>query len=175
MGQRLAGVLIELIHVVAAVGSNGSVGWPVHPVWQGGRVHILVVNAGSSSMKLCVLDDDDAVVASKDWSSPGPQDLGGLLGEFLDEAPLVDAVGHRVVHGGSAFTRPILLNEGIDEALTALTDLAPLHNPPCLAAIRAMHSLRPEMPQIACFDTSFHTDMPAKAATYALPRWWRDR
>jgi acetate kinase len=138
-------------------------------------VHILVINVGSSSLKACVLDDDDAVLASKDWSSPGPEDLSRLLGDFLDDAPSVDAVGHRIVHGGSKFTRPILLNEGIDEALTALTDLAPLHNPPSLAAIRSVQSLYPEMPQVACFDTSFHIDMPAKAATYALPRLWREQ
>ena len=155
--------------------SQASIGRSGRSVWQGGSVHILVVNAGSSSMKLCVLDDDDAVVAKKDSSSPGPEDLCRLLGDFLDEAPSVDAVGHRVVHGGSAFTRPVLLNEGIDEALTALTDLAPLHNPPSLAAIRALQSLRPEMPQVACFDTCFHIDMPAKAATYALPLSWRER
>jgi len=153
----------------APVGRSGS------PVWQGGCVHILVINVGSSSLKACVLDDDDAVLASKDWSSPGPEDLSRLLGDFLDDAPSVDAVGHRIVHGGSKFTRPILLNEGIDEALTALTDLAPLHNPPSLAAIRSVQSLYPEMPQVACFDTSFHIDMPAKAATYALPRLWREQ
>jgi acetate kinase len=138
-------------------------------------VHILVVNAGSSSLKLRVLSDDDAVLDSKDLPSPSREDLGKSLGNFLDEAPSVDVVGHRVVHGGSAFTRPVLLDEGIDEALTTLTDLAPLHNPPCLAAIRALQSLRPQMPQVACFDTSFHIDMPAKAATYALPRLWREQ
>jgi acetate kinase len=66
------------------------------------------------------------------------------------------------------------LDEGIDEALQALTELAPLHNPPCLAAVRALQSLRPNVPQVACFDTSFHIGMPAKAATYALPRVWRE-
>jgi len=133
-------------------------------------VHILIVNAGSSSLKLCVLNDDDAVVDSKDWSSPGPEVLGRLVADFLDEAPSIDVVGHRVVHGGSAFTRPILLNEGIDEALTALTDLASLHNPPCLAAIRALQSLRPQMPQVACFDPG---GVPREAFGAARPRWSR--
>jgi acetate kinase len=56
-----------------------------------------------------------------------------------------------------------------------LTDLAPLHNPPCLAAIRALQLLRPDLHQVACFDTSFHINMPAKASTYAIPRSWRDQ
>jgi acetate kinase len=138
-------------------------------------VQILVVNAGSSSLKLSLLDDNDAVLTSKDLSNLSPEDLGPSLADFLGDGPAPDAAGHRVVHGGSAFTHPILLDEGIDEALQALVDLAPLHNPPCLAAIRELQLLRPEMPQIACFDTSFHIDMPQKAATYAVPRLWREQ
>jgi acetate kinase len=137
-------------------------------------MHILVVNAGSSSLKLRVLDENDAVLASKDLPKVSPDDLGPMLADFLDTGPTIDAAGHRVVHGGSAFTHPIVLDEGIDEALQALVDLAPLHNPPCLAAVRSLQSLRPKLPQVACFDTSFHIDMPAKAATYALPRVWRE-
>lgn len=143
-------------------------------LWQGGQVHVFVVNAGSSSLKLRVLDETDTVLASKDLPKVNPDDLGQRLADFLDEGPTIDAVGHRVVNGGSAFTRPIVLDEGIDEALQALTELAPLHNPPCLEAVRTMQSLRPKVPQVACFDTSFHMGMPAKAATYALPRLWRE-
>ena len=138
-------------------------------------MNIFVVNAGSSSTKLRVLDNADAVLASKDLPKVSPDDLAPLLVDFLDKAPTVDAAGHRVVHGGSAFTHPVVLDEGIDEALRALVDLAPLHNPPCLAAVRALQTLRPALPQVACFDTSFHIDMPAKAATYALPRLWREQ
>jgi len=138
-------------------------------------VNILVVNAGSSSLKLRVLDDTNAVLTRKDLPNLSPEVLGPLLAEVLTGEPAIDAVGHRVVHGGSAFTRPILLDEGIDEALQALVDLDPLHNPPCLAAIRALQSARPKLPQIACFDTSFHIDMPARASTYALPRTWREQ
>jgi acetate kinase len=138
-------------------------------------VNILVVNAGSSSLKLRVLDDTNAVLTRKDLPNLSPEVLGPMLAEVIDGGPAIDAVGHRVVHGGSAFTRPILLDEGIDEALQALVDLDPLHNPPCLAAIRELHSARPKLPQIACFDTSFHIDMPVRANTYAVPRMWREQ
>ncbi len=70
---------------------------------------------------------------------------------------------------------PVLIDAGADAALKALADLAPLHNPPCLAAIHALRSLRPNMAQVACFDTTFHADMPAKASTYAVPRSWREQ
>jgi len=144
------------------------------PLWHSGRVHILVVNAGSSSLKLRVLDEDDAVITGRDLPKVHPDRLGPILADFLDGGPTIDAAGHRVVHGGSAFTRPVVLDEAIDETLRALVDLAPLHNPPCLAAVRSLQSLRPDLPQVACFDTSFHIDMPARAATYAVPRAWRE-
>jgi len=138
-------------------------------------VNTLVVNAGSSSMKLRVLDDHDTVLATSDLDALGQDDLVPALSDFLADAPRPDAAGHRVVHGGSAFTRPVVLDESIDVALQALVDLAPLHNPPCLAAVRALQQLRPSLVQVACFDTSFHLTMPAKASTYALPRLWREQ
>ena len=137
-------------------------------------MHVLVVNAGSSSLKLRVLDDGEAVLASQDLPNVRPDGFGPVLSEFLDRGPTIDVAGHRVVHGGSQFTRPIVLDDAIDETLQALVDLAPLHNPPCLAAVRTLQSLRPDLTQVACFDTSFHIDMPAKAATYAVPRIWRE-
>jgi len=138
-------------------------------------VHILVVNAGSSSLKLRLLDGADGLVETKDLPPQVRPDLDNALSAFLDESPGIDAVGHRVVHGGSAFRQPVLLDAGADAALEVLADLAPLHNPPSLAAIHALRSLRPNLPQVACFDTTFHADMPAKAATYALPRTWREQ
>ena len=137
-------------------------------------MRILVVNAGSSSLKLSVLDDDNALIASKEIATSNSNDLDGQLENFLDTFPGVDAIGHRVVHGGTAFTRSVVLNENIDEALKALADLDPLHNPPCLCAIRTLQLLRPNVPQVACFDTSFHSTMPKKASTYAIPQLWRD-
>ncbi len=136
---------------------------------------ILVVNAGSSSLKLRILDDGDALTASRDLPRPDAATLEGSLGDFLDEHPEVDAVGHRVVHGGSVFEGPVLLDAQVDGALAALSDLAPLHNPNGLAAIRAVASLRPGLPQVACFDTTFHNHMPARAHTYAVPRAWREQ
>jgi acetate kinase len=138
-------------------------------------VQILVVNAGSSSLKLRLLNDADTLMATKDLPQPGPATLRDELGAFLEQSPLIDAVGHRVVHGGSAFTGPVVLDDEADAALEALADLAPLHNPPSLAAIDLLRSLRPNLPQVACFDTTFHADMPAKATTYAVPKVWRER
>ncbi len=138
-------------------------------------MRILVVNAGSSSLKLSLLDDADELVASSDLPRPQPSELEGVLGAFLDDKPEVGAVGHRVVHGGSSFVEPVLLDDRTDATLKTLTDLAPLHNPQGLAAISALRSLRPDLPQIACFDTAFHATIPAKASTYAIPRSWRER
>ena len=115
------------------------------------------------------------LVASSDLPPLESADLEAALAAFLDEHPEVDAVGHRVVHGGSAFIQPILLDERADALLGTLADLAPLHNPQGLAAIHALRSLRPGLPQVACFDTAFHADMPAKASTYAIPRRWREQ
>ena len=136
---------------------------------------MFVVNAGSSSLKLRLLDGEDNLLATRDLPRPDAADLSAVLESFCEENPDIDAVGHRVVHGGSAFTQPILLDAATDAALEALADLAPLHNPPSLAAIEAMRTLRPDLPQVACFDTTFHVDMPPKATTYAVPIEWRTR
>jgi acetate kinase len=138
-------------------------------------VNVLVVNAGSSSFKVRLLNGTDGLVATQDLPPLESTDLTQVLRTLLDEHPEIDAIGHRVVHGGSSFIRPIRLDEGVDAALEGLQDLAPLHNPPSLAAIAALASLQPGLPQVACFDTAFHADMPAKAATYAVPREWRTK
>jgi len=138
-------------------------------------VQILVVNAGSSSVKLRVLDDADDLVASRDLPREEPSALAASLSTILEDHPGVAAIGHRVVHGGSAFEEPVLLDDRADATLEALADLAPLHNPIGLAAVRALRSMRPDLPQVACFDTAFHAHMPAKASTYAIPRSWREQ
>ena len=93
---------------------------------------------------------------------------------LLDSSALLGglkAVGHRVVHGGARFSRSVLLDAGAEEAIEELTELAPLHNGPALAAIRAVRdALGSEMPQVAAFDTAFHTRMPRVARLFALPR-----
>ncbi|KOX14559.1 acetate kinase [Saccharothrix sp. NRRL B-16348] len=132
-------------------------------------MNVLVVNAGSSSLKLSVLGEDDAVLAQRHverWD--GTADLDLVL-------PPVHAVGHRVVHGGTRFTAPVVITPDVRREIAALTDLAPLHQPRALAGIDAAQALFPDVPHVACFDTAFHRTLPAAAATYALPSTWRDR
>ena len=138
-------------------------------------MHVLVVNAGSSSLKLRVLDAAQRVQASDDLPPVADDDIDRTLGGFLSANPDVDAVGHRVVHGGADFRGPVRLDEAVDDRLDRLSDLAPLHNPPSVAAIRAVQRLRPELAQVACFDTAFHATMPDRAATYAVPWEWTRR
>jgi acetate kinase len=94
------------------------------------------------------------------------------LRDFLSSVGPVDAVGHRVVHGGARFTRPVVIDASIRAEFAELNDLAPLHNPPALAAIDAMSQLLPNAPAVACFDTAFHTSLQPAASSYALPRAW---
>ncbi|TCO45920.1 acetate/propionate family kinase [Actinocrispum wychmicini] len=131
-------------------------------------MRVLVVNAGSSSLKLRLLEDDDTMAR---WADVGP----GGLAEALCGWPAPDAIGHRVVHGGTQFTGPARLDSSVRARLIALADLAPLHQTKSLAAIDTVAALLPGVPAVACFDTAFHATMPAAAATYAVPREWRDR
>jgi acetate kinase len=138
-------------------------------------MNILVVNAGSSSLKLRVLGQRDDLVTVEDLPASSAAEIGQAVASFVESAPPIDAAGHRVVHGGTRFAEPVLLDAASEEALAALAELAPLHNPPSIAAIRALRVLRGDLPQVACFDTSFHTHMPEKAATYAISEAWRER
>ncbi|MDP8938389.1 MAG: acetate/propionate family kinase [Actinomycetota bacterium] len=132
---------------------------------------VLTVNAGSSTLKLRLVGPDDAVLGAVDldpWDGrtvPGAADL--LAG--------ADAVGHRVVHGGTDLVGPTPVDDAVLARIEALTPLAPLHQPRSVAAIRAVRSLHPAIPAVACFDTAFHATLPAAAATYALPAAWRER
>ncbi len=138
-------------------------------------MNILVVNAGSGSLKLSVLDDSDELVVSKSLPRLASGELAAALADFLGESPDIGVAGHRVVHGGSAFVGPTVLDDRADAVLQELADLAPLHNPQGLAAIHALRTLSPDLVQVACFDTAFHADLPDKASTYAIPRDWRHR
>ena len=100
-----------------------------------------------------------------------PDELRAAL-EGLGEA---DAVGHRIVHGGSRFREPVVVDDGVRRALGELVDLAPLHQPKSLAALDAVSRALPGVPAVACFDTAFHATLPAAAATYALPADWTAR
>jgi acetate kinase len=153
---------------------------------------VLVVNCGSSSLKLARIDVESGAVlehalaerlgepdARFAWHSPAatetrevPQlDHEGALAALLDrvDASELSAVGHRVVHGGEAFRSSTLLAASALAAIERCTELAPLHNPANLIGIRAAQRAFPSLPHVAVFDTAFHQSMPARAYLYGLP------
>jgi acetate kinase len=120
---------------------------------------ILVVNAGSTSLKLHAVDEEGHSV---------PVDS-------LDVAPTdLRAVAHRVVHGGAGFLDPVVIDSVVREEIGELVSVAPLHNAPALDAIEKARTALPDVPHIAVFDTSFHRTIPDAAAVYAVPRLWRE-
>lgn len=121
-------------------------------------MRVLVVNAGSSSLKVRLLDGDDLV---EQWTA------------LPRRAPDVDAVGHRIVHGGTEFVQPVVIDADVERRLRALVELAPLHQPKSLDALDAARRLLPDVPHVGCFDTAFHATLPPAARTYALPERWR--
>ena len=155
---------------------------------------VLVVNSGSSSIKADVVDarDGTRVVSVRVQRLGTPQAtarfgdgdgepeptvsdhaaaLAALLPRLIGALPAgtaLSAVGHRVVHGGERFVEPTLVDAGVEEAIEALGVLAPLHNPPNLAGIRAARRLLPDLPHVAVFDTAFHATLPRRARAYAL-------
>ena len=139
------------------------------------QAQVLVVNAGSSSLKLRVLGPADEVTASLDldqWDGRGDHPE---LGKFLGGLAGVDAVAHRVVHGGGRFTGATVIDDETVAAIAGLASLAPLHQPRAVAGIRAAREAMPGVLAVACFDTAFHAHLPAAAATYALPKLWTER
>jgi len=139
-------------------------------------MRILVVNAGSSSLKLSLLDDggtaaEENLPISRGQFEPGA--VARVLGRIGGDT--ADAAGHRVVHGGRQFVAAVELDAAVRRKLDDLVDLAPLHQPKSLAGIDAVSRVLPGIPAVACFDTAFHAGMPAAAATYALPPEWRQR
>ncbi len=165
---------------------------------------ILVLNAGSSSLKFSVFldragatpqlalrgqiegilsnpsfvarDASGATLAESDLGAatqPGHQGAAGFLLDWLDrrlDGQRLVAAGHRVVHGGLEFSAPVRVSAAVLDALERLVPLAPLHQPHNLAAIRAVAARAPELAQVACFDTAFHTAQPPLAQAFALPR-----
>lgn len=168
-----------------------------------GKMKVLVINAGSSSLKYQLIDVD-----TKDVIAKGLVDRIGISDSNVIYKPSmgktgfavvrdvkdhteairlvidamldpvngviksmdeIDAVGHRVVHGGEKFTAPVLINDAVMETIETLTDLAPLHNPANMMGIRACREIMPNAPMVAVFDTAFHQTMPAEAYIYALP------
>lgn len=121
-------------------------------------------------------DADRRMIGQKAWGAGEASDRTSLLRYLLewieghlDGAPLV-AAGHRVVHGGTRFARPVLVTPDVMAELEALVPLAPLHQPHNIAAIRALSEAHPELPQVACFDTAFHRGQPWQSGTFAIPR-----
>jgi acetate kinase len=138
-------------------------------------LRILVVNAGSSSLKLRLLGPDDELLSDAELPAPRAQVDERALAGWVRRAGALDAVGHRIVHGGERFRAAVRIDDGVVAALRELTDLAPLHQPKSLAALDAVRRALPELPAVACFDTAFHATLPAAAATYAVPAAWRER
>jgi acetate kinase len=136
----------------------------------------LVVNAGSSSLKLSLVGDREATLAERELATPRATIDRGELREALQSGlGEAEAVGHRIVHGGERFRGAVRIDDEVEAALRALTDLAPLHQPKSIAALDAVTAALPRLPAIACFDTSFHATMSPAANTYALPAAWRER
>lgn len=138
-------------------------------------MRVLVVNAGSSSLKLALLDETDEVLDAVTLDRWSGEDETEDIAAFADRLPGVDAVGHRIVHGGGRFTGPVRLDKDVRDEIAGLAELAPLHQPRGVAGIDAVGAVLPDVPAVACFDTAFHHDLPAAAATYALPREWNER
>jgi acetate kinase len=136
---------------------------------------ILVVNPGSATVKLDLLGEGAEPLSSAELTaSAGEFDQEQVRG-VLDDLGPADAIGYRVVHGGPRFQGPVRIDAEVVAALEEMTALAPLHEAGALRSIRLVGSLRPRAPGVACFDTAFHSTLPAVAATYALPRSWRER
>ncbi|HET6571874.1 MAG TPA: acetate/propionate family kinase [Solirubrobacterales bacterium] len=126
-----------------------------------GLSDVLVVNAGSTGLKLHVVTAREESRPVESIESVGPGEIS--------------AVAHRVVHGGARFRDPVAIDERVRERIFATEPLAPLHNAPCLEGIERARESLPDTPQVAVFDTGFHATIPAETATYAVPREWRER
>ena len=167
------------------------------------RPHVLVVNAGSSSLKYQLIDAASGLtvavglVSEIGGASRHRHEVDGRThdtaldcadhgaafaaaraalaehGPWVDDDDLV-AVGHRVVHGGRRFTEPVVVDDDVIAALRTLSPLAPLHNPANVEGIVRAQDAFPGIPHVAVFDTGFHRTLPPAAYTYAVPRAWRD-
>ncbi len=135
-------------------------------------MRILVLNAGSSSIKLRLLDANDEVARSLDLDTKGLKEHRALE-DSVGESQ-IEAVGHRVVHGGSLFSGATIITDEVQEKIATLEELAPLHQAASLEGITRARKAFPNVPHVACFDTAFHSNMPAAASTYAVPLQWRE-
>ncbi|MGW4422046.1 acetate kinase [Streptosporangium sp. NPDC004631] len=149
---------------------------------------VLVLNTGSSSVKYRLVDGDRRRASGmvERIGEPGSAVAGHeealkvvaaelAAGGFGLDSPELTAIGHRVVHGGTTFTEPTLITEEVVRKIEELIPLAPLHNPANLAGIEVTRRLRPDLPQVAVFDTAFHATISPAAATYAIDRETAER
>lgn len=138
-------------------------------------MHIFALNCGSSSVKSAVIDSDrrsrlfESRVEKLDESN-----LSAAVAEVLQRLrdgtrKPPDAIAHRIVHGGERFLRPTLIDDAVLGEIERLNHLAPLHNPPALAAVRQVRQAYPQTPHVAVFDTAYHATLPLHAREYALP------
>ncbi len=137
-------------------------------------MRILVVNAGSVSLKLALLDGEH-LLANQHVEIASVEEGERSLSEALADLDNPDAVGHRVVHGGGVFTDAVRIDVEVRDRLGDFVALAPLHQPSALAGIDLVSQVLPGVPAVACFDTAFHATMPPAASTYAIPAEWRDK
>jgi acetate kinase len=138
-------------------------------------MRVLVVNAGSSSLKVSLVDDGDRVLVEHEFEvSEGRLDEAALA-SAVRAMDGVEAAGHRIVHGGPRYTASTRIDHELIAYLVSISDLAPLHLPSALAGISSVRAILPRIPAVACIDTAFHSRMPPAASTYAIPKEWRER
>jgi acetate kinase len=160
---------------------------------------VLVLNSGSSSVKFALLrpgsgervlggeaekvgtpeavlhvrrDSGDPVTERLTTDGSYQAVITRILGHLPSSGPDLIGAGHRVVHGGERFTASVLVDDEVIAAIRSFSSLAPLHNPANLAGIEAVRAARPDLPQVAVFDTAFHQTMPPRAYRYAVPEEW---
>lgn len=144
----------------------------------------LLEGIGTKKPHLIIKNDKKEVLFEKNWTDPElfkasardalfDETIEWLFGHLGDDK--IVGIGHRVVHGGSEYSAPALVNEKVYEDLKALTPFVPLHQPASLSAMRVMLDKSPDIPQVACFDTAFHSTMPDYAKRFALPRKYFDK
>ncbi len=138
-------------------------------------MQVLVVNAGSSSLKLRLLSERDEVVGKADLPANAEGFDTAQMADVLQSWETPDVVGHRIVHGGVRFVEAVLIDDAIRAQFAELVDLAPLHQPKSLAGLDAITQHLPDVPAVGCFDTAFHATIPPAASIYPVPREWRER
>ena len=155
---------------------------------------VLVLNAGSSSLKVAVVDPATGERSSsalgerlgtpearlqrdgttRELAGAGHEEVLAAVMDDVDTSGLL-GVGHRVVHGGERFSASVLVDDEVVAAVEQVSALAPLHNPPGLATLAAARALLPDLPHVAVFDTAFHATVPPSAHRYAVPQEWYER